>query len=131
MQDFYRRVEAFAKASDGLRGQPDLRHQHQRLLTFRQDIFQHAEVNLGFAGSGDPGQQPGGKLIVFTADRAHGGGLFGIEPQPFTEYGKARPPILRCYRLRTQVDQAFCTQRLERAFRQFQFAHLMAIHRAL
>ncbi|MOA27703.1 hypothetical protein D3C78_1485930 [compost metagenome] len=80
VQHLYRRIEAFAKAGDGLRRQADFRHQHQRLFAGRQNVFQHAEIDLGLAGAGDPGQQPGGELSIFAADGAHGGCLLGVQP---------------------------------------------------
>ena len=80
VQHVDRRVEALAEASDGLRRQADLRHQHQRLLAARQHIFQHAKIDFGFAGAGDAGQQPGGVVLIFAADSADRHRLIGIEP---------------------------------------------------
>ncbi len=66
VQHIYRRVEALAKAGDGLRRQADFRHQHQRLSAFGQHVFQHAEVDFGLAGAGYSRQQPGGELLILA-----------------------------------------------------------------
>jgi hypothetical protein len=42
-----------------LRRQVDFRHQHQNLLTSRQDIGHPSQVNLGLAAAGDAMQQEG------------------------------------------------------------------------
>ena len=49
--------EARRKAPHGLRGQRDLRHQHQRPLALRQRGRQGPQVNLGLARAGDAVQQ--------------------------------------------------------------------------
>lgn len=96
-----------------------------------QHVFQHAEIHFGLAGAGDPGQQPGGKLLIFASDRPDGGGLFGIQPQPLAEHRKVGAPVRRGRDLSAQIDQPFGAQRLQGAFRQLKLADLMAIDRAL
>ena len=81
MQHFNRRIEAFAKAGDGLRRQANFRHHHQRLLALSEHVFQHAQVDFGLAGAGDPRQQPGREMVGGAMDRADGGGLLGIQTQ--------------------------------------------------
>ena len=60
-----------------LRGQADLRHQHDRGLAPGQHRFDHREVDLGLAGPGHPGQQDPltGAGVVEPPDQAGDRGL--------------------------------------------------------
>ena len=49
--------KAPGKAAHGLRGQGDLRHQHDRLLPLRQGALDGAQVDLGLPRAGDAVQQ--------------------------------------------------------------------------
>ena len=81
MQHLNRRVKALAESGDGLRRQANFRHHHQRLFALREHVFQHAQVDFGLAGTGDSRQQPGREMIGGAMNRAHGGGLLGIQTQ--------------------------------------------------
>src|SRR5579884_853265 len=48
---------AAAKALDRLRRQADFRHHYQRFLALGNDLFDGAQINLGFAAAGDAVQQ--------------------------------------------------------------------------
>ncbi len=52
-----------------MRGEADFRHQYQRLSTTGQDRFDQAQVDLGFAATGDPFQQEDLKASLFHRDR--------------------------------------------------------------
>ena len=81
VQNLNRRVKAFAESGDGLRRQANFRHHHQRLFALREHVFQHAQVNFGLAGTGDPSQQPGRETIGGAMNCAYRGGLLGIQTQ--------------------------------------------------
>ncbi len=68
--DRYRQVLAIAP--DGLRGQADLGHQHQRLLSLREAVFDRGQVDLGLAAAGDAFQQGHPEAPRQTGDRSHG-----------------------------------------------------------
>ena len=57
VQRQHRHAEAGAEALQDLRGEPDLRHQHQRLPPRRQAVEDGAQVDLGLAAAGDALQQ--------------------------------------------------------------------------
>ncbi len=59
MQGDHRDPETAAKARQGLRGEADLRHQHQRLTVARHHRLDQLQVDLGLAAAGDAVQQAG------------------------------------------------------------------------
>ena len=120
-----------AETGDSLRRQADLRHHHQRLAPLRQYVFKDAQIHFRFARTGDPGQQPGGKAVRGAVNRAHGGGLFGIEPQALAGYREARAPVGDRRRFAGEFGQAFTPQRLQGGVVKFEFGNLMAPDLAL
>ncbi|MNI53835.1 hypothetical protein D3C73_1086910 [compost metagenome] len=71
-------AETAAEACQGLRGQADFGHQHQRLPALRQAMDDRLQVDLGLAAAGHPVQQEGLEAIG-GGDRGHGLGLLRIE----------------------------------------------------
>lgn len=78
MQRVHRHAQAGAEAAQRLRGQANLRHQHQRLATGRQAVGDCLQVDLGLAAAGDAVEQIGGKSALRT-DGVGGGLLFVVE----------------------------------------------------
>ncbi len=64
--------EAAGEPRDDLRGQPDLRHQHDRPLPAPKRRLGRGEVHLGLPGPGDPVEQElaGGRSVDRRHDRA-------------------------------------------------------------
>ena len=56
-------AEAFDEAPDDLRGQRDLRHEHDRAASLLQRGRGGAQVDLGLAGAGDAVQQPPARRV--------------------------------------------------------------------
>ena len=97
MQNFHRGIKTFTKTGDSLRCQADFRHHHQRLFALSEHVFQYAEINLRFTGTGNARQQPGRKSICRAMNCANGGGLFGIQSQPLTRNGIVRLPVAKLW----------------------------------
>ena len=57
MEDRYPVAEPGLETADRLRGESDLRHQHDRRLAASQDPLDQGQIDLGLAGTGHPGQQ--------------------------------------------------------------------------
>ena len=71
-------AEAATEACQGLRGQADFRHQHQRLPALRQAMDDRLQVDLGLAAAGHAIQQE--RLeAVGGSDRGHRLGLVRVE----------------------------------------------------
>ncbi len=99
MQCVHGDAKAAAEACQGLRGQADFRHQHQRLPALRQAVDDGLQVHLGLAAAGHAIQQEG--LEAFGGvDRGHRLGLVRVE-------GGAgqRLRMLRCHRHRHALGQ--------------------------
>ena len=75
MQHRHRGCEALAEAADELRGEPDLRHQHQRAAPGREHRCHELQIHLGLAAAGDPVQHECGEVTERRADRGHRLGL--------------------------------------------------------
>ena len=71
-----RGLEAFAKAPDQLRGEPDLRHQHQRTLTACQHALDEPQIHLRLAAAGDAVQYEGPEATEGGGDPLHRERLF-------------------------------------------------------
>ena len=77
VQRMHRHAQPGAEAGQGLRGQADFRHQHQRLAAARQAIGDGLQVDLGLAAAGDAFEQERGEAGV-GRDRIDGGALFVV-----------------------------------------------------
>src|SRR3546814_3873144 len=75
--DLHRHAQARAEARQQLRGQADLRHQHQRLPAARQAVGDRVQVDLGLAAAGDAVEQQRGEAVD-VAQRRDRGGLLGV-----------------------------------------------------
>ena len=82
VQRVHRHAEARAEARQRLRGQADLRHQHQRLLAARQAVGDRVQVDLGLAAAGDAVEQQRGEAVARGQDRVDRGLLLGVEGRP-------------------------------------------------
>ena len=81
VQDGDAAVEAALEAADQLRGERDLRHQHQRALAGGQGDGDGLQIDLGLAASGDAVQEEGGEDAGGDGlgDPGKGGGLVRVE----------------------------------------------------
>lgn len=126
MQHFHRRVKTFAKTGDRLRRQADFRHHHQRLFALSEDVFQHAQIHFGLAGTGYACQQPGGETVrraVNCADRCR---LFGIQPQALSCDGIMLPPVGKRGRFTGKLTKPLTPQRLQRGVSKIKLGYLIA-----
>jgi hypothetical protein len=100
VQRVHRHAEAAAEALQGLRGQADLGHQHQRLLPRRQAIGDGVQVDLGLAAAGDAVEQRGREaaaraqavprgVLFFVQGRARVGHRCGLRRRHGDAFGQA------------------------------------------
>ncbi len=109
----HRHVEATAEAVDGLRGEADLGHHHQRLLAHLEQGFEDAQVNLGFAGAGDAVQQEGTELVALAGNGRDGQRLLAVEAQPLPRFKTGSPVAIVARLQRTLLQQPLLLQRGE------------------
>ena len=74
-----RHAKAPFKAADQLGSEADFRHQRQRLLSLRQHLFDHIQIDLGFAAAGNAVQQIGSEMTQIRRDCHNRGFLSRIE----------------------------------------------------
>ncbi len=106
-------VEAAAKAVDGLGGEADFRHHHQRLLARLEQGLEDAEVNLGLAGARDAVQQEGTELVALAGDGGHRQRLLAVEAQPLTRLEAGGPVAIMARLQRALLQQSLLLQRGE------------------
>ena len=97
MQDRDPVAEPRLESTDRLRGQSDLRHQHDRRAAPGQHFFDHSQVHLGLARTGHPGKQhalPRLRLIQLRQEagnrRRLGFGQFGCVDRRRADSGLVR-----------------------------------------
>ena len=79
MEHRQRGVESLAKATEELRGEADLGHQHQRPPALREDPLDEAQVNLGLAAARDAMQHVGAEAAEAARHRLDRRALLGQE----------------------------------------------------
>ena len=95
MQHRHRGCEALAEAADELRGEPDLRHQHQHAAPGCEHARHELQIHLGLAAAGDPVQHECGVVTQRRADRGHRLGLLAGKLRPRSEHARARGRLHR------------------------------------
>ena len=72
-------VEPRVKAGEELRGETDLRNEHERLAAAGDDLLDEPQVHLRLAAAGDAIEHEGGEFPEARLDRLHGAALLGVE----------------------------------------------------
>ena len=99
--------EPLAKAGEELRGEADLRNEHQHLAPAGDDGLDEPQVHLRLAAAGDAVEHEGGELPEARLDRFHRAALLGVEGRAtgtvgmVGKVGSATLPVVQNRAIRT------------------------------